>query len=698
MFSASRWLRFLSCAAVLVGAAAVSAHAGHKDPDRIRLTATDAPDPFSPPAQSSKLSCIAYLRKVAGLRAADNDDDDDCDEDRHGSRNHPKSFEVTVHWTISSSGTVIREIDKTIDVVPPLTFVKLKLQGSNGSKKFAQIPLELTWDGKKSNGLQASAGTYSYAAIAEFKRTHTHGGNTTVKLIDESDPVNGGITIIPAGTAPTIAVTRPTEDLLTNEAGFLVAGNLTGTAPIQLTVNGVSVPVTDTSFGGPVPLVEGPNSLEFSATNAFGSSTVVRHVTLDTVRPATPTANPLPAFTTAQPVTVSGTKESGSGIAINGVTVVPPNAAQTWSISYTLTEGANPLRVQAIDAAGNLSAIVGNQFAAVVQGKPVIRNLDVAPAEITAGQSAQVSYRLFASNVPETEGDFDVVVRIEAGDLLIKQLFAGTLRGTPSGPTFIATWDGTDSTGQVATVNTSYRVVVSAVRSTPSTAPPELRDANPKETAVLLTGSQHVSSADKRLEIVFRPDDAKLTIKQNPTLQPAAAKLLTTRRLHPVASYQVEIDRPFAGSALGVFKPANSDGVFLRPYIWDATRNDWQVIPHSNWNPVRRQLTFGLPSVGKILLASTNDLDAPYALGASLSGAQATVRLRDDTSGLLANRVRVLRNGQPLTSGFSVQAVSASSDLLVRVGEVSSLATISIYAEDQSGNGRLIHLGEGTAP
>jgi hypothetical protein len=86
-----------------------------------------------------------------------------------------------------------------------------------------------------------------------------------------------------------------------------------------------------------------------SNTSSHGSS-------LDTVAPAAPLVNDLPTVTGSAQIPVSGTKEAGSEILLNGQILVSVNDLTDWSATAPLVNGLNTLSFTARDRAGNLSA------------------------------------------------------------------------------------------------------------------------------------------------------------------------------------------------------------------------------------------------------------------------------------------------------------------------------------------------------
>ena len=110
---------------------------------------------------------------------------------------------------------------------------------------------------------------------------------------------------------PTLNVTAPTDNLITNTAALTVAGitNDATSSPVEIkiTLNGADQGDVTVGAGGAfskaVTLAEGANTIVITATDAAGKvSTVTRNVTLDTsvpvIKSATITPNPVDAGAT----------------------------------------------------------------------------------------------------------------------------------------------------------------------------------------------------------------------------------------------------------------------------------------------------------------------------------------------------------------------------------------------------------------
>lgn len=123
-------------------------------------------------------------------------------------------------------------------------------------------------------------------------------GSHTIK-IDASDndgnaATQKSVTFKVDTVAPTLNLTSPTDNLVTNQASCVVSGttNDATSSPVEVTVklnNGAAEEVTvgeNGAFSKTVTLSQGENTITVVATDAAGkSTTVVRHVTLDTGAP-----------------------------------------------------------------------------------------------------------------------------------------------------------------------------------------------------------------------------------------------------------------------------------------------------------------------------------------------------------------------------------------------------------------------------
>jgi hypothetical protein len=108
-----------------------------------------------------------------------------------------------------------------------------------------------------------------------------------------------------------------------------------------------------------IDLQEGLNTFEVDAMDEHGyiSDPLSVTIRLDTTAPAVPTIS-APPSTPSNPVPLSGTKDPGTFLRLNGRRISALNDSTTWEYQATLASGSNTLRVTAVDAAGNESALV----------------------------------------------------------------------------------------------------------------------------------------------------------------------------------------------------------------------------------------------------------------------------------------------------------------------------------------------------
>jgi hypothetical protein len=175
---------------------------------------------------------------------------------------------------------------------------------------------------------------------------------------------------IPTPTIGTLPVTTHQRQIT------LVGEKFAGTG---IFVNGIElVPRDDgTLWAAVVDLQEGLNTLQVDAMDSQGdiSDPVTVTITLDTASPAAPTIS-APSSSATNPVALSGTKEPGTFVRLNGRRISPLDDDTTWQYQATLQyheelvtqpppdppilviSGDNELRLTAVDAAGNESVSV----------------------------------------------------------------------------------------------------------------------------------------------------------------------------------------------------------------------------------------------------------------------------------------------------------------------------------------------------
>lgn len=129
---------------------------------------------------------------------------------------------------------------------------------------------------------------------------------------------------------------------------------------------------TDTFYGfDNVAIPEGPHEIQIAYINEYCCVNGDRNLIVDklvvtklagspVVTPETPIVSAIPAFTNQNTVTLSGTKQPGTSVWINGVEKVPAGTSTAWSITETLSggEGLKSYSVAARNSAGVSSAAV----------------------------------------------------------------------------------------------------------------------------------------------------------------------------------------------------------------------------------------------------------------------------------------------------------------------------------------------------
>ena len=171
--------------------------------------------------------------------------------------------------------------------------------------------IAITIDGTKiTSGITTTAITGGYSCEYTPSTALTQGAHTySVEATDnDGNTATGTSTSFTIDTqAPSLNITAPTDNLVTNEASVTVTGTTDDitTRPVTVTVNGSAVTVDPTTgaFSTSVDLTEGSNTITIVATDTAGNSTtvtrtVVRNSTPPVIVSVTLTPNPVDAGAT----------------------------------------------------------------------------------------------------------------------------------------------------------------------------------------------------------------------------------------------------------------------------------------------------------------------------------------------------------------------------------------------------------------
>jgi hypothetical protein len=180
---------------------------------------------------------------------------------------------------------------------------------------------------------------------------------------------------------PQIKITSPAQSALFNQSPITVSGTLDDPSA-QVTVNGITAPVSGSSFLATVPVQEGISTITAVATNADGSTTTAStQVNLDTTPPHVAIYSPSDKLvTTDSSITVTGlvndivigtVNPQQASVSVNRVPAQVAN--RTFSASVPLSIGSNTVQAIAVDAAGNAATISVIVIRQVTAGQPVVR-------------------------------------------------------------------------------------------------------------------------------------------------------------------------------------------------------------------------------------------------------------------------------------------------------------------------------------
>ncbi|MDR3578684.1 MAG: Ig-like domain-containing protein [Oryzomonas sp.] len=233
----------------------------------------------------------------------------------------------------------------------------------NGGSSLAATPQD-------NNGFTVQVPLAAGTNTITITATDQAGNFTTAKRTVLYDTVN-----------PTIQITEPPQDLVTNQANYLVQGTVSDpqtSVTVVVSVDGQSSPVTVSSSGAfelSVPLtVNKSYQVVATATDAAGNqASATRNITFDNIPPTITQA----ASTTAAGYYDVGNKVdvslafsepvySSSGLTItlsSGATLTtgPLSAVTSFDTSYVVAAGQNTAQLNVTAVTGTISDLAGNQ-------------------------------------------------------------------------------------------------------------------------------------------------------------------------------------------------------------------------------------------------------------------------------------------------------------------------------------------------
>ena len=239
-------------------------------------------------------------------------------ESSYGQANH--TYPITLH-AVDAAGNekVMQSTDETygdqlnirvLEKTKPTATIVSPTQGSVLGSAMQDIVMELQDAGGsglnmasvvfKLNNVQITSGITwqdgkSGKKTCTYRATNLSDGSNSISLqvTDNDGNVSNAaaVTFVVSTAAPSLNLTSPADNLLTNSNKVTVAGTAKpGSDAVTLskvTVNGAEVSVgADGKFSHEVTLTEGENTITTVAEDSIGkTTTVIRHVTLDTQAP-----------------------------------------------------------------------------------------------------------------------------------------------------------------------------------------------------------------------------------------------------------------------------------------------------------------------------------------------------------------------------------------------------------------------------
>ncbi len=259
------------------------------------------------------------------------------------------------------AGNISSAISGSIDVktsAPSLT-ITAPSDLTNILTNGASISVSGKVDAGVSLTLNGNAVTVDANGNFTVSATLTEGTNTLNFVATGAGGVTTSIpvTVTKDTTPPSLSVSSPAANALTNQKTITISGTAEKNALIKIGSNSVYADENG-KHSIPANLTEGANNVKVTASDAAGNSVdVTLPVTLDSIAPALSVTSPGDgAILTTPNVTLKGTKETSAAVTVNGVSATGA-AADTFEKSLTLSQGENIITVEAQDAAGNKTTL-----------------------------------------------------------------------------------------------------------------------------------------------------------------------------------------------------------------------------------------------------------------------------------------------------------------------------------------------------
>lgn len=239
-------------------------------------------------------------------------------ESSYGQPNH--TYPITLHAKDAAGNEVVMQATdptysdelniRVLEKTKPVATIVSPTQGSVLGSATQDIVMELQDAGGsglnmasvifKVNNVQVSSGL-SWQDGADGKKTCTYhatnlsdGSNgVSLQVTDNDGNVSdlASVTFVISTAAPTLNVTSPTENLLTNSNKVTVAGTAAAGSDAvtlsEVTINDTPADIGEGgAFSEEITLQEGENTITIVAKDSLGkTTTVIRHVTVDTKAP-----------------------------------------------------------------------------------------------------------------------------------------------------------------------------------------------------------------------------------------------------------------------------------------------------------------------------------------------------------------------------------------------------------------------------
>ncbi len=396
--------------------------------------------------------------------------------------------------------------------------------------------------------------------------------------------------------APSIINSAPADGEISKDASQIIIVNMTeaGTG-INMSASSLSVArngfeftgnwtlgVNAVAFTPNIQITEGNYTIAVTLVDNAGNTSALFNAgfSVDQTPPAAPVVNTTPSVTTTNPLTITGSKEAGTSIWLNGGEVAGISNLTSWSFDAPLTAGSNALAITAVDGAGNISVaanvnvsfdntapgFVSPTADGVLDGTSV--SLDWSSYDEMANGNDIANYRVYISTMSFTDiASANLIDTVQAG---VKNY---TANGLVRNQTYYFAVVAVDTLNNFQTNVTSVSVFTSD-----TTAPANVTNLSVVSAETSLTASWVIPVTETDIA------DVVVTANNNIVQLPGTTTQYEVTGLSAATAYDIKVELVDSGSNKNSGETITGVTLLANPVI--ATTEALNNMVELSWNAI----------------------------------------------------------------------------------------------------------------